>query len=504
MAATGAWCGLTDSIANTLHWMVLLQPESGRRYVPAGRRWLFPSPDGGRDHWTIFEWDGFLNALLLSLESPDLAREMLDAVVATQYPSGNVPNWRGRFAGTPDRSQPPIGAFVVVKLLLRLDDVALVEHVLPALEAWHAWWRRRRRPSGLYAWGSDVSAVPDWVPPWERAATHRQKAAWESGQDDLPNWDDVPWDEVGQTLDMDCVDLSALVALDAECLSFLAERVGRIDQAQRYRSEHAALCARLDERLWDESRGVYADRFPDGRFSSRLAASNFLPLLAGAVPDHRLSRVLDLLTDPNQFWGRWIVPTIGRRDPAFQDQQYWRGTIWPPTNFLLYEGLRRVRADDAAATLAERSVALFLDDWRCHQVSRENFSSIDGIGGGHRHQSWGPLFSWTGLSELVDATPWDGLRVGAVSMARESSVTRLRLGGHVWDVTLGPSRTVVRCDGIVELMADAPVCLRHWQNADRGWQARLSTSRPTVVSVRGDEPRLYPAGNHDVEARQVE
>src|SRR5262249_4691953 len=113
VAVDGHWDGLGAAVTNNTHWMVLLQPETGRRYVPAGRRWIFPAPSGP-DHWTIFEWDGFFGALQLSVESPDLAAEALAAVLGTQYENGNVPNWRGRFAGTKDRSQPPVGAYVTL------------------------------------------------------------------------------------------------------------------------------------------------------------------------------------------------------------------------------------------------------------------------------------------------------------------------------------------------------------------------------------------------------
>ena len=115
--------------------------------------------------------------------------------------------------------------------------------------------------------------------------------------------------------------------------------------------------------------------------------------------------MLECLLDDNLFWGEWVVPTISREDRAFQDQQYWGGTIWPPMNYLICQGLRRYRFDDAAGRLASRSVDLFLKNWREFGTARENYDARSGAGGGQRHQSWGRLLALLGIEELIDAPP---------------------------------------------------------------------------------------------------
>ena len=47
-----------------------------------------------------------------------LRGDILLAGVESAYPNGNVPNWRSRRGGTPDRSQPPVGSFAALKLHL--------------------------------------------------------------------------------------------------------------------------------------------------------------------------------------------------------------------------------------------------------------------------------------------------------------------------------------------------------------------------------------------------
>jgi neutral trehalase len=489
LAAEGDWAELPDSITNNLHWMVSLQPETGRRYLPAGRRWIFPRAEGGREHWTIFAWDAFFNALELSVESPDLARETIEAVLGTQYENGCIPNWRGRFFGTRDRSQPPIGAFCVLKLHQRTAHSSLLTTAFPALERWHSWWTadRRGRPrrdgnaNGLCEWGSDPDQLRASPAPWENAAPGRQLAAWESGQDDLPNWDEAGWNDQTGTMELDAVDLNSYLALDAECLGLIAAQLGDERKARAYAARAAGLRDAMNALLWDEAKGLYLDRHWDGRRSSHVAASNFLPLLAGVPDTERARRMLDTLLDPARFWGEHVMPTISRDDPGFADQQYWRGTIWPPNNYLVCQGLRRYRFDQAAAELAGRSVALFLESWRTYRLCRENYDSRTGEGGGDRHQSWGPLFALLGLEEFADVTPWDGLRFGSVDTAGTTVLRRLPLAGRRWDVRLGPDGLSIRMDGAHLVTSDAPIVARHVTLEPKALTAEITATRSTAL-----------------------
>ncbi len=488
---TGHWEGLASSISNNLNWMVSIKPESGRRYTPAGRRWIFPSPDGERDHWTTFCWDSFLNGLELGVESPMQARDTLLAVLETQYENGNVPNWRGRYAGTPDRSQPPLGSFAVLKQYLRTGDTSLLEEAFPYLERWSDWWRTPMRRgarrdgngNGLFEWGCDVELLLESPASWENEASHHQMAAWESGQDDLPNWDDARWVEDAQTFDLDCVDLNSLLALDLDCLSLIASELGQEATAKRYRTLHAELAARINEVLWDDKHGMYMDRFWNGDFSPRMAASNFYPLVAGVPDGRQANRMLETLLNETKFWGRHVLPTISRDDSAFDDQQYWRGTIWPPPNYLVYQGLRRYRFDEVAGELASRSVDLFLRSWRDYQLCRENYDSLTGEGGGHTYQSWGPLFALMGVEEFTDITPWEGLRIGSLAPPPSTSLHSITIRENKYDVDFLSPGISVAVNRRQLLQADRPIVLR-WTAFDGNMLAADTLSlEPVTMAV---------------------
>ena len=449
---TGGWPDLVDRVSDHLLWTVLVQPDTGALYAPAGRRWIFPRVDaeaksGELDHWTVFGWDSFFNALELGVSSGELGWAALLAGLRSQYPNGNVPNWRGRFGGTPDRSQPPVGSFAALKLHLTRPDRSALAEAYPHLLAWNEWWnsrgndgqRRRGLSDGLLAWGSDTHLLPSSVPPWEEGASGHQRAAWESGQDDLPLWEEAEWNGDGQALAMSAVDLCSYRALDLECLARIADILGDVATATRLRREYGRLAEAMNRTLWSPEAGMYLDQLRTG-LSPRHGASNFLPLIAGIPDRDRAARMVENLRDPSHYWGDWMLPTVSREDPAFSDQQYWRGSVWPPTNYLVLQGLRRYGFDEESFTLAWRGAVMFLTDCRRTGMCRENFDARTGEGRGRRFQSWGPLFALGAIEELIDVSPWHGVSVGytpdreAPASALRTGIDRLRMADRTWEV----------------------------------------------------------------------
>lgn len=521
----GLYAGTAEAITNNLFWMCLYQNGRHRFYTPAGRGWIFPRPDGQPDHWTIFEWDSFFNSLELAVESQRLASDVVKAVLQTQYPNGNIPNWRGRFNGTPDRSQPPVGSFAVLKLFLRSGDRELLQFAYPYLKKWHQFWtevqpdghpRRDGNRDGLLEWGSDARLVAGEVPPWEKEASGKQRAMWESGQDDLPNWDEAGFNDKTGTLEMNCVDLNSLYALDSYCLAQLAGFLGLEEDRKNYLEEYEKIKKLMNLHLWNEKEGFYFDRHWDGRFSKRKAASNFFPLVARIPDQNQALKMLRHLLNPEEFWGDFVLPTISRDDPSFPDQQYWRGTIWPPTNYLVYQGLKAYGFDLAAADFAGKSTELFLRIWKNYQLCPENFDSRTGEAGGQRYQSWGPLFALIGLEEYLDVTPWDGFRFGQLKPEQKGNLKRMSILGRHYEVEMSGSRIRLIEEGKELLRTKAPAVFRHFLYTTReiGFEVKslkkntvyvnLGTKRRGQILINGKEAGKFEGKRVEVQVAEGE
>jgi len=491
----GLFAGASEAVTNSLHWTVLYQPGSHRLYVPAGRTWIFPKPEGGQDDWTVFSGNSFLGALELALESQKLALDALMAVLETQYPTGNIPNWRGRSSGSADRSQPPIGAYVTLKLFERLGDLEMLRNAYPYLQRWHDFWtaprsdgppRRDGNDDGLLEWGSDTALVGKNVPSWEKNASGRMRAGWESGQDDLPNWDDVPFNEETGTLAMNCVDLNSLFALDAWCLAEIASVLGRPVDVERYRGQYEKTKALVNARLWNEKEGFYYDRYWDGRFSVHKSASAFFPLIARIPDEARAQRMLKRLLDPKQFWGDFIIPSVSRDDPAFrpESQQSWRGAVRPLTNYLVYQGLKAYGIDAVASEFARKSAEVFLTSWKSFGLSPENFDSVTGEAGGDRFQSGGPLAALIAIEEYLDFTPHEGFRFGMLKPDAKGRLSRVLVQGRHYEVDVSNSSTVLREEGETILSVDGSAVIRRFLYSESEVSFTIKSLKRREIKLR--------------------
>ena len=51
------------------------------------------------------------------------------------------------------------------------------------------------------------------------------------------------------------------------------------------------------------------------------------------------------------------VPTVDRTDKRWKSSAFWRGDVWPPTNYQIASGLAAYGHKDLAADIADRTIA---------------------------------------------------------------------------------------------------------------------------------------------------
>jgi hypothetical protein len=466
-----------------MFWNTLYASSNGLIFPSLSRHWA--NRWGG---WVVGEWDCFFGALLTSLEDKAQTAAAIRAILLAQTETGVVPNMASGGGITPDRSQPPVGSYVVWKVYQKLQDRDLLEWAYPRLKKWHEWWLHDRgdgqpwrdgNKDGLLEWGSDRGSAPS-----VGGRGFLQAAKWESGMDDSPMFDEVTYDAKTYTLNMNDVGLNSLYALDAECLSLIAKILDKNEDATKFQAEYDHMKQLVREKLWNEEDGIYENRFWNGQFSKHLSPTNFYPMFAGiAAPEQAKRMVEQHLLNPKEFWGTYVAPSIARNDAGFPDQFYWRGDIWGPTNYMLYQAINRYKFDKVALEYAQKNYDLFMDDWNANHHDNEQYHASGGNGGGDTHYTWGTLLCLAGLNQYLDENPWDGLRFGALAPPSSGEFRAGNWGGHDYQVTIGPEKTVMTRDGRIRLEATGGVVVRQYHVEPSRLSFTLNTEKSTRVAT---------------------
>lgn len=90
---------------------------------------------------------------------------------------------------------------------------------------------------------------------------------------------------------------------------------------------------------------------------------------------------------------------IARNDPAYPDQNYWRGRIWGPMNFLVYLSLCKYDLPQARKDLSEKSKQLLLKEWLENGHVYENYDGDSGVGGNVKNAD--AFYHWGGLLGII-------------------------------------------------------------------------------------------------------
>ncbi|MBN1373365.1 MAG: hypothetical protein JW987_15620 [Anaerolineaceae bacterium] len=476
---SGGWLeDAAEGLTRSIHWNTIWEPIKGRVCTPVSRDWCMGNWGG----YVLFDWDTFFCGLMAGISSPELMRDNFLAILDEVTPRGFVPNFGSAVATSLDRSQPPVGAYVVLKAWLATslagtpEDLSLLQETYPRLLAWHRWWMANRdgNGDGLLEWGSDP--LED-AHAWENHTL--RSAMYESGLDNSPMYDEAVFNRTTNTMEMADVGLNALYAADAWALSEMAALLGRDDEAHGLFDEYLAHGERINRLLWNDTEGMYLNRYWDGRFSHSISPTNFYPLLAGIVPKEWAEQMAgEHLLNPREFWGEFGLPSISRSDPGYRQKEviregvaqpmtdYWRGRIWGPMNFLVSEGLRRCGFDREAHELARKSVRLFLKEWQDEGHVHENYDDISGDGDNVPNADplyhWGALLAYLGIQELADRETWEGWRFGNLDV-EASSAGRIQVAEGRLEVACGPAGLNVLLNGRLLLATDRPAIIRGYR-----------------------------------------
>ncbi|MEO6960832.1 MAG: trehalase family glycosidase, partial [Puia sp.] len=357
-----------------LAWNTIYDAPNNRVITPVSRSW-----SNGWGGFVLFDWDTYFAAYMLSAFNKDLAYANAIEITKAITPAGFVPNYQSPFGNTSwDRSEPPVGSAVVLWIYKKYKEKWFLNEVYDELLTWNRWWAAKRDVKGFLCWGS--TPVSDTLKTLEN--NNLQAAKFESGLDNSPMYDSVPFNLQTHTMELADVGLMSMYIADCNSLAEIAEALGKKTDAGEL-NKRASFYTKQLATLWDEKSGIFLNkRMDNGEKSHRLSPTNFYPMLAKACTEKQAERMIkEHYYNPDEFYGKYVIPSISRNDPAFKDNDYWRGRIWGPMNFLLYMGMRNYQIPAARADLIQKSKDLLMQNWNKDGGVYENYNSVTGEGG---------------------------------------------------------------------------------------------------------------------------
>ena len=398
----GAHANTFRAMQNVLAWNIIYDAAQKRVIYPVSRLWN--DNFGGQS--VLFCWDTYFSAYMAGMLNKNLAYANAVEITKSITPGGFIPNWSGSYGkGSFDRSQPPVGSLVFKELYRKYKEKWLLEYVFNDLLTWNRWWPKNRDNNGLLCWGSNKVAPPL---KGDFAANAWQGAAYESGLDNSPMYDNVPFDTANNMLALADVGLMGLYIADCAALAEIAGILNKPAVYKELKKREEKYRINMQQ-LWNEKEGIYMNKRTDTKaFSPRLSPTNFYPLIAKVPNKIQAERMVkEHLLNPKEFNGEWMLPSVSINDPAFKDQEYWRGRIWAPMNFLVYLGLLNYDLPEAKKILADKSEKLLMDNVNINGWIFENYNGItgnvtnqeEGRKFGDNYYHWGALLGFIALIE---------------------------------------------------------------------------------------------------------
>ena len=212
-----------------------------------------------------------------------------------------------------DRTEPPVGAKVLLSLYERFGDRWLVELLFDDALDWSDWFLRMRVLPGH----SGLISLRSFD---ERAGSPggMQEARYESGLDNSPMYDCGAADQgdgceyfnrTSGVMELLDVGMSAMAAQEAYALATLADAIGRPEGAM-LRARGDAYRDAIRSGLWDGEASVYANKMPlNASLSNRISPTSFYPLMLTSVTGSDDQRREDARADA--MMRHWLTsPTV--------------------------------------------------------------------------------------------------------------------------------------------------------------------------------------------------
>jgi hypothetical protein len=288
-------------------------------------------------------------------------------------------------------SQIPILAWGCLMVFNQTNDFELLELCIPYLDKFLTWYATERDVDndGLIEYGAYKRvSIGDMV-----QTARFETFDFHATLDDLQLTEHPTRGTGGAWYgNIEGVEQTSFLAMSERAMIEMCQKTGRVEMRDKYVSRLAKRTEAIRAKMWDPETKFFYSLYRDTDEKIRIRTlQGFLTMTAGLASEAQAKELVKQLSDPSLFWSKYPVTTSSMDEPTFKPDGFWRGDMWPPTNYLVALGLNRYGYYDIAIELAEKMQELLK---KYDGQAYERYNGVEGIGIGVKDYCWG-VAAWS-------------------------------------------------------------------------------------------------------------
>ncbi len=270
------------------------------------------------------------------------------------------------------------------------------------------------------------------------------------------------------------IDFNSQMALFAYYMSELADIINDKETNYKYRKSYFSLKTKINSMMWDERDGFYYDLDAREKRLRVKTIASFWPLIAEIPNEARGERLIDHLVDPHEFGIENPFPTLAVKDKHFDRiGMGYRGSVYPPLNYMVIKGLEKYNRFDLAREFAIRHLYYVLDGFYPHNGKKGSLFEA------YAPYTEGPA-KWPGKRGFPRQMFLPSTALSSVSLMLENIIgLDISLPRKTVDWTIPTLETM----GIEDLALKRNLITILSARSNRGWEIHLESEKLYYLTI---------------------
>jgi len=195
------------------------------------------------------------------------------------------------------------------------------------------------------------------------------------------------------------IDISCEMVLFANNLKEIAKLSGNYKDTAAFISDVNHLSGIINEKMWNPKENFYYDLTKDEKFVPVKTIAGFWTLISGVATPERAALLEKELNNRKTFNRLHRVPSLAADQKYYSPLgDYWRGSIWPPTNTMIIRGLEKYNLNKTAYDIAMNHLNNVADVYRKTGTVWENYAADSILQGNNSRKDF---VGWSGLAPIL-------------------------------------------------------------------------------------------------------